>query len=98
MESADVMQATWSLAVTGTPKEYFVWLDENCVSPAHQYSILPVLSFDSVIALGIFKGFVTRKRFLKFIRQELVGVVNSTLCTSAETMTSRHQNSSHILE
>ena len=93
-----MMQATWGLGFAGIPKEYFVWLDENCVSRAHQYSILPVLSFDSVIALGIFKGFVTRKRFLKFIRQELVGVVSSTLCTSTETMTSSHQNSSHIPE
>jgi transposase len=37
-----------------------------------RFSILPALSVDGIIALDIFEGSVTKERFIRFIREQLV--------------------------
>lgn len=37
-----------------------------------QFSILPALTYDGVIALDIFEGSVNKERFIQFVEQQLV--------------------------
>lgn len=44
----------------------FIW--------GQRYSVLPALSVDGIIALDIFKGSVTKEKFLSFLKNQLVSL------------------------
>ena len=41
-----------------------------------RFSVLPAHSIDGIIALDIFEGSVTKERFIRFIREQLVSYEN----------------------
>ncbi|KAE9399506.1 hypothetical protein BT96DRAFT_759627, partial [Gymnopus androsaceus JB14] len=41
-----------------------------------RFSILPALTVDGIIALDLFEGTLNKERFLQFLRQDLVPLLN----------------------
>ena len=69
-----------------TNQRQYGWalLGRACVSRdtfirGQRYSILPALTCDGIVALDIFEGSVNKERFIRFLREQIVGLFHCIL-------------------
>lgn len=60
-----------------------------------RFSLLPALSVDGIIALDLFEGSVTKERFLKFVREQIVNIFYHCNATTVLIYAFRPPNSHH---
>ncbi|KAG2351152.1 hypothetical protein BDR07DRAFT_1321117, partial [Suillus spraguei] len=53
-------------------------VQRKCFVRGKRYSILPILTLDGIIAYDIIEGPVTSERFVRFLREHVVSLMNAS--------------------